>query len=146
MRVTVISIIVNGFLSVHKRLERGFEQLEIRGRIETLQTTVLLKSDRLSEESMRPEDTCCHLDSSERPLANIGMKNSQIVASIEDSVDASIQRQEDYIKKRERRLITATRNDTDSTCINKTKITRKQKWEEKQLYGHFKQQTSDISH
>ena len=31
----------------------------------------------------------------------------------------------------------------DST--NRTKITRKQKWEEKQLYGHFKQQTSEIS-
>ena len=26
------------------------------------------------------------------------------------------------------------------------KITKKQKWEEKQLYGHFKRQTSEISH
>ena len=30
--------------------------------------------------------------------------------------------------------------------INKTTITKKQKWEEKQLYGYFKQQTSEISH
>ena len=30
--------------------------------------------------------------------------------------------------------------------INRTKITRKQKWEEKQLYGYFKRQTSEISH
>ena len=30
-------------------------------------------------------------------------------------------------------------------CI-RPKITRKQKWEEKQLYGHFKPQTSRISH
>ena len=37
------------------------------------------------------------------------------IASIEDSVDASIQRLEDYIEKHERRLITAIRNDTDNT-------------------------------
>ena len=30
--------------------------------------------------------------------------------------------------------------------ISRTEITRKQKWEEKQLYGCFKQLTSDISH
>ena len=39
-----------------------------------------------------------------------------------------------------------TRNNTDNTIINKTKITRQQKWEEKQLYWHFKWQTSEISH
>ena len=30
--------------------------------------------------------------------------------------------------------------------INRTTITRKQKCEEKQFYGYFKQQTSEISH
>ena len=48
------------------------------------------------------------------------------------------------IEKREERLITATRNDTDNMRINRTKLTRKLKLEEKQLYGHFKQQISDI--
>ena len=65
--------------------------------------------------------------------------------SIWDNVDASIKRLEDYIENRGGRLITATRNNTDCTNINRTKITRKQKWEEKQLYGHFKQQTSNIT-
>ena len=37
------------------------------------------------------------------------------VASMEDSVDASIQRLEDYIEKHGRRLIIATRNNTDNT-------------------------------
>ena len=37
------------------------------------------------------------------------------LVSIEDSVDASIQRLEDYTEKREERLITATRNNTDDT-------------------------------
>ena len=42
-------------------------------------------------------------------------------------------------KKCRGRLITSTRNNTDNININKTKITRKQKCEEKQLYEHFKQ-------
>ena len=50
------------------------------------------------------------------------------LTGIEDSVDASIQRLEDYIKKCGGSLITATRNNTDNTSINWTKITRKQKW------------------
>ena len=60
--------------------------------------------------------------------------------SIEDSIDTSICRLEDYKKKKEK--ITATRNSTNS-IINRT--TRKQKWEEKQLYGYFKRQISEIS-
>ena len=47
---------------------------------------------------------------------------------IEDSVDASIQRLEDDIKKLEGRLIAATINNTDRTSINVGKITRIQKW------------------
>ena len=46
-------------------------------------------------------------------------------ASIQDSVDASIQRLENYTENRGGRLIIATRNDIDNTRINRTKITRK---------------------
>ena len=49
------------------------------------------------------------------------------LASIEDSVDASIQRLEDNIEKHERGLITAIRNNTDNTINNKMSITREQK-------------------
>ena len=49
-------------------------------------------------------------------------------ASIEDSVDTSIQRLEDYIEKHEGGLITAIRNDTDITIGDIMTITRKQKW------------------
>ena len=51
------------------------------------------------------------------------------LASIEDSVDASIQRFDDYIGKHERGLLTVIGNDTDNTMDNKMTITRKQKWE-----------------
>ena len=49
------------------------------------------------------------------------------LASIEDSVDASIQRLEDYIEKPERGLITAIRNDADNNIDDRMTITRKQK-------------------
>ena len=65
------------------------------------------------------------------------------LASIEDSVNASIQRLEDTIEKHEEGLITVIRNNTDNTIDNRMTITRKQKWEEKQLHGHFKR---NISH
>ena len=68
------------------------------------------------------------------------------LANIEDSVDASIQRLEDYIQKHAGGLITAIRNDTDNTMDNRMIITWKQKWEGKQLYGRFKRLINNISH
>ena len=60
------------------------------------------------------------------------------LVSIEDSVDASIQRLEDYIDKHGGLI----RGNTMDSWIT---ITREQKWEEKQLYGRFKQLTNNIS-
>ena len=67
------------------------------------------------------------------------------LASIEDSVDASIQRLEDYIEKHDGGLFTAIRNNTDNTVDNRMTITWKQKWEEKQLFVLFKR-LINISH
>ena len=72
-------------------------------------------------------------------------KEGRGIASIEDSIDASIQRPEEYIEKHGGRLITAIKNDTDNTVTTRMTITRKQKWEEKQLYGLFKRLISNIS-
>ena len=49
------------------------------------------------------------------------------------------------ITKHKGRLITTTRNNNNDTRTSRTAITRKQKWEEKQLYGRFKRLTRDIS-
>ena len=61
------------------------------------------------------------------------------VANNEDSIDSLIRRLKVYIKK-----CTAITNNTNNTRINRT--TRKQTWDENELYGHFKQQTNEISH
>ena len=66
------------------------------------------------------------------------------LASIENSVDPSIQRLKDYVQKHDGGLITAIRNDTDNTMDNRMTITKKQKWEGKQLYGRFKRLINNI--
>ena len=58
-----------------------------------------------------------------------GKEGRKRLSNIEERVDTSIRRLEDCIKYNEKWLITATRNSTSSTRINKTTITRKQKWE-----------------
>ena len=97
----------------------------------------------------KSELTCCHLDSSERSKDNAGVKkkkNSQRViirfASIESLVDATIREFEYFIKKSREIWGTTAINSNDNIRTNETMKTRKQKWEEKQLYGYFKWQTS----
>ena len=69
------------------------------------------------------------------------------LASIEESVDASIQRLANYIEKYGEGLITANRNDTNNTKTSKMKITRKTKVRrKKKLCRRFKRLISRISH
>ena len=64
----------------------------------------------------------------------------------EDTVDAFIQRLEDYIEKHERGLITTIRNDKGNTINERMTTNRKQKWEVKQLYDRFKRLINNIWH
>ena len=73
-------------------------------------------------------------------------EGGKVSVSIEDSVDASIERLEDYIEKHEGGLITSIRNEGDNTMDNTITITRNQNWEEKQLNEHFKRLINNISH
>ena len=57
------------------------------------------------------------------------------LASIEDNVDASIRRLEDYIEKHDGGLITAIRNDADNMMDNRMTITRKKDGKENSSMG-----------
>ena len=74
MKVTIVTI-VTGALGT-KPLWKGLEDLEVGGRLETIQTTALLRRRESWDESWRLEETCCHSDSSEKPSANADVKNS----------------------------------------------------------------------
>ena len=47
MEVTVIPIVIVALGTVTKTLVKGLEYLEIRGRLETIQTSALLRSARI---------------------------------------------------------------------------------------------------
>ena len=47
MKVTFIPIVIGALGTVTKGLVKGLENLEIRGRVETIQTTALLGSARI---------------------------------------------------------------------------------------------------
>ena len=47
MKMTAIPNVIGALCTVTKGLEKGLEDLEIRGRVETIQTTALLKSTRI---------------------------------------------------------------------------------------------------
>ena len=72
--MTFIPVIIDVLGTVTKGLIKGLEDLEIRGRVETMQTTALLRSARILR---RLEETCCHLASCERPSAITDVKNSK---------------------------------------------------------------------
>ena len=74
MKVTIIPIIIGAPGIVTKGLAQGLAELEIKGRVGTVQTTALLRSARIPR---RLKETCCHSNSSERPSANADVKNSQ---------------------------------------------------------------------
>ena len=77
--MTLIPIVIGVFSTVTKGLLKGLDDLEIGGRVETIQTTALLRTPNFIywEESWRLEETCCHSNSSEKTSANTDVKNSK---------------------------------------------------------------------
>ena len=74
MKVTIIPIVIGAFGKVTKGLLKGLEDLEVDGRVETIQATE--KRPEYWEKSWRLEETCCHSISSERPSAYADVKAS----------------------------------------------------------------------
>ena len=47
MKVTIIPIVIDAFGTLSKGLLKGLEDVEVGGRVETIQTTALLKTARI---------------------------------------------------------------------------------------------------
>ena len=75
MKVAIIIIVTGAFGTVTTGLLKKLEDLEIRGRGVTIQTTPFWDRSEYWEETWRLEENCCH--SRKRPSANIDEKNSQ---------------------------------------------------------------------
>ena len=74
MKVTVIPIVIGALGTVTKGMVQGLEDWKIRERVQTIQTTALLRSARILR---RVLETCGDLllNSSEKPSNNAGVKN-----------------------------------------------------------------------
>ena len=73
MMVTIIPIVIGAVGTVTKGLLKGLEDLEVGGRVETIQTTALLRTARI----LRRVLETCHSNSSERASAKPDAKKSQ---------------------------------------------------------------------
>ena len=78
MKVTIIPIVIGVFGTVIKGLLKELEDLEVGGRVVTIQTKSLFERLDYGEESWILEETCCHSNSSERPSTNVDGKNSTV--------------------------------------------------------------------
>ena len=74
----VLPVVIGALGTIPKRLVKRLEDLEITGRVETIQTTALLRLAKILKKKSRGlEVTYCHTNSCEKPSANAGVKNSQ---------------------------------------------------------------------
>ena len=64
-------IVIGDLGTITKGLLKDLEDLGFFGRVETIQMTACWERSESWDESWRPEETCCHSDSSEKPSANI---------------------------------------------------------------------------
>ena len=74
MKVTIIPIVIGAFGTVTKGLLKDLEDLEVGDRVETIQTTALLKTARILRRVLETRGTCCHSISSEIPSAYADVK------------------------------------------------------------------------
>ena len=146
MKVTIIPIVIDAFGTVTKELLKGLEDLEVGGRVETIQTTALVRTAKLLRRVLETWGDLLSLKllwKTDRLYVS-RKEGGRGLDSIEETVDTSIQQLEDYIENHERGLITAVRNDTDNTIDDRMTITRG-KMGKKQLYGRFKWLINNIS-
>ena len=76
MKVTVIPVVIGALGTITKGWVQGLDGLEIRGWMEIIQNSALLRSARILRIVL---ETCWHSDSSEKLSVSIGVKNSQRV-------------------------------------------------------------------
>ena len=73
MKVMVILIVIGSHGTILKELVKRLEDLEKKEQLEAIQTTAL----RSARKVRRVLEICSHSNSTEKPSANAGMKNSQ---------------------------------------------------------------------
>ena len=76
MKVIIIPIVIGAFGTLTKGLLKGLEDLEVGGRVETIQTTALLKTARILRRVLETWGDLLSLNLQWKPSANTDVKNS----------------------------------------------------------------------
>ena len=76
MKVIAIPIVFDALGTVSKKLEKRLHELEISGRIKTIQTTAVIKPARILRRVLGLEEICCHSDTSQKPSVRVGVKKN----------------------------------------------------------------------
>ena len=93
--VTVIPMVTGILGTVPKRLERGLQELEIRGRIEAIQTTALLRSARIARKVLETWKVLLSLILQWTTISwrwCEELKRSEIIIIIEDVISVCVHR------------------------------------------------------
>ena len=56
MKVTIVPIVIGAFATITKGLLKGLEDLEVGGRVETIQKTALLRTARILRRALETWD------------------------------------------------------------------------------------------
>ena len=83
LKAIIIPILISTLGTVTKGLVQGLEKLEIRGRVESVQTTALLRSSRILRRVLETWGGLLSLNISERPSINADVKSFQGVTITE---------------------------------------------------------------
>ena len=89
MKVTILPIVIGTLGAITKGLLKGLEDLEIGGRVETIQTTALLRTARILRQVLETWGDLLSLSYSEKPSANTDVKNSKGVNNNNNSNDCN---------------------------------------------------------
>ena len=85
MKMTLISILLGALGSTPKRLEKELENLEIRGQIETIQATELIRLARI----LRRVRETCHSNSYEETSAIAG--DHKMTTKLDNNLSQNVQ-------------------------------------------------------
>ena len=76
MKVTIVPIVIGAFGTITKGLLKGLEDLEVGGRVETIQTPALLRTARILKRVLETWGDLLSLSLQWKPSANADVKNS----------------------------------------------------------------------
>ena len=76
MKVTIITIVIGAFGTVTKGLLKGLQDLEVGGRVESIQTKALLKTAKILRRVLKTWGDLLSLNLQWKPSAYADVKNS----------------------------------------------------------------------